>query len=278
MTEARRYKTAQALRTALEARLQEMARSRGTDIQRLRRRVAFDRFLARLFTVEPPQRYPWFLKGGYAMELRMRHARATKDIDLTLAGGGKAAGGLLPGLTVPVLTGLERKGLVQRGPREGRGKRRYSLTAKGERLLLDEGGHLPDIPTSSESVQRRLWVALATGTASSEGMEYLKAAWWDRTEAKTKRPVVPVHGTAPRNPRGKNPQAKGLTWSALLQQTAGGLRQPKQDPLRAWLRIRAVCESHRLEAEARAFQQLRDELGGDSTGGTNDERDKIESQ
>jgi hypothetical protein len=67
-----------------------MARSQGTDIQRLRRRVAFDRFLARLFTAEPLERYPWFLKGGYAMELRMRHARTTKDIDLTITASSQA--------------------------------------------------------------------------------------------------------------------------------------------------------------------------------------------
>lgn len=92
MAEPKQYKTAQALRTALETRLQDMARSRGTDIQRLRRRVAFDRFLARLFTAEPPERYPWFLKGGYAMELRMRHARTTKDIDLTIRASSQVAG------------------------------------------------------------------------------------------------------------------------------------------------------------------------------------------
>jgi len=92
VAEGRQYKTAQALRTALETRLQDMARRHGTDIQRLRRRVAFDRFLARLFSAEPEDRYPWFLKGGYAMELRMRHARATKDIDLTITASSDAAG------------------------------------------------------------------------------------------------------------------------------------------------------------------------------------------
>jgi hypothetical protein len=92
MAEPRRYKTAEALRTALETRLQDMARSRGADIQRLRRRVAFDRLLARLFTAEPLERFPWFLKGGYAMELRMRQARTTKDIDLTITASGQAGG------------------------------------------------------------------------------------------------------------------------------------------------------------------------------------------
>lgn len=85
--EAKSYKTAGAFRTALEARLQMRARETGTDLQRLRRQVAFDRFLARMFSKGPKATYPWVLKGGYAMELRTRSARATKDIDLTLQDG-----------------------------------------------------------------------------------------------------------------------------------------------------------------------------------------------
>jgi len=46
--------------------------------------VAFDRLLARLFHVGPPLALPWVLKGGYAMELRIKAARTTKDIDLTM--------------------------------------------------------------------------------------------------------------------------------------------------------------------------------------------------
>jgi hypothetical protein len=53
----------------------------GEDIQRLRRQAAFDRLLCRLFQNEDP---PWLLKGGYAMELRIRAARTTRDIDLAL--------------------------------------------------------------------------------------------------------------------------------------------------------------------------------------------------
>src|SRR5882762_10154900 len=34
-------------------------------------------------------KYPWILKGGYAMELRIRAARTTKDIDLTLYDGSR---------------------------------------------------------------------------------------------------------------------------------------------------------------------------------------------
>jgi hypothetical protein len=43
--------------------------------------------MARLFSKGPKSKYPWVLKGGYAMELRIRSARTTKDIDLTLNDG-----------------------------------------------------------------------------------------------------------------------------------------------------------------------------------------------
>src|SRR5262249_53857937 len=86
--EPKTYKTAGAFRAALEARLQNRARTEGTDLQRLRGQVAFDRFLARLFSKGPKAEYPWILKGGYAMELRTHTARTTKDIDLTLPSEG----------------------------------------------------------------------------------------------------------------------------------------------------------------------------------------------
>lgn len=92
MAERREYQTEQALRTALETRLHEMARRQSADIQRLRRRVAFDRFLARLFSADTQDRCAWFLKGGYAMELRMHQARSTKDIDLTMVVTSQEAG------------------------------------------------------------------------------------------------------------------------------------------------------------------------------------------
>jgi hypothetical protein len=43
------YKTAQTLRTALEAHLLELAKRTDMDLQRLRRRLAFDRLLAGMF-------------------------------------------------------------------------------------------------------------------------------------------------------------------------------------------------------------------------------------
>jgi len=84
MMEPKRYATAAAFRRALENRLQDIAGKESVDLQRLRRQVAFDRLLARLFQVGEPLALPWVLKGGYAMELRIKAARTTKDIDLTM--------------------------------------------------------------------------------------------------------------------------------------------------------------------------------------------------
>jgi hypothetical protein len=44
-----------------------------------------------MFSQGPKAAYPWVLKGGYAMELRMHFARTTKDIDLTLHDGTRLA-------------------------------------------------------------------------------------------------------------------------------------------------------------------------------------------
>ena len=77
-----RYKTPQAFRNALETRLRRQAQRQGTDLQRLRRRVAFERLLARLFSQQDP---PWLLKGGYALELRLQgQARSTLDLDMAV--------------------------------------------------------------------------------------------------------------------------------------------------------------------------------------------------
>ncbi len=84
MASSKSYATAVAFRRALEDRLQQIAKIEGTDLQRLRKQVAFDRLLARLFTKGHPQ---WVLKGGYALELRIKDARATRDIDLVLKDG-----------------------------------------------------------------------------------------------------------------------------------------------------------------------------------------------
>jgi hypothetical protein len=84
MAAQRQYATAGAFRTALEARLNERARRDGVDLHRLRRQVAFDRLLARMFDPSKSVRDGWVLKGGYALEMRFHMARSTKDLDLTV--------------------------------------------------------------------------------------------------------------------------------------------------------------------------------------------------
>ena len=74
------YESAASLRTALEARLRHQSDESGISLDRLRRRVVFDRVVARLELSEPGR---WGLKGGMALEVRLRdRARLTKDLDL----------------------------------------------------------------------------------------------------------------------------------------------------------------------------------------------------
>lgn len=76
------YKTAAALRAALEARLQNEARQSGVDLERLRRRTVFERLLTRLEAASPGG---WVVKGGMALEFRLHdRARSTRDLDLAL--------------------------------------------------------------------------------------------------------------------------------------------------------------------------------------------------
>ncbi len=78
-----RYKTAAAFRRALEERLRRQSLEGGQPLARLRKMVAFDRFLARLGKKEPKA---WIVKGGFALQLRLGdRARTTKDIDVLAA-------------------------------------------------------------------------------------------------------------------------------------------------------------------------------------------------
>jgi hypothetical protein len=76
------YKSAQAFRIALEDRLLARSAETGVSLDRLRRRVMFERIIARIQAAEPGH---WVLKGGMALEVRLRDdARLTKDVDLGL--------------------------------------------------------------------------------------------------------------------------------------------------------------------------------------------------
>ena len=80
-----RYASAAAFRRALETRLLTLSRDDGVSLVRLRKSVAFDRLLARLFAVAPDR---WVLKGGLAIDYRLgKKARTTMDIDLAGRGG-----------------------------------------------------------------------------------------------------------------------------------------------------------------------------------------------
>lgn len=77
-----RYDSPQALRMALEQRLLTRSNETGIGLDRLRRRVVFERIVARPEVAEPGR---WVLKGGMALEVRLHDdARLTKDIDLGL--------------------------------------------------------------------------------------------------------------------------------------------------------------------------------------------------
>lgn len=79
----KQYQTATAFRRALEDRLKNISAVEAIPLERLRRRISFDRLLARLF--DRNKRPIWLLKGGYALELRFQNiARATKDIDFSI--------------------------------------------------------------------------------------------------------------------------------------------------------------------------------------------------
>jgi hypothetical protein len=74
-----RYADGIAFRRALADRLRRQYPDQ--DVGRLQKRVAMERFLARVAAALPEQAR---LKGGYALELRLLRARATQDVDLAL--------------------------------------------------------------------------------------------------------------------------------------------------------------------------------------------------
>ncbi len=73
-----KYATDHAFRTALEARIKQ-GQTGSAGVSRLRKRIVFERLLARLVVEAPGE---WVLKGGFALELRLGSvARSTKDAD-----------------------------------------------------------------------------------------------------------------------------------------------------------------------------------------------------
>jgi hypothetical protein len=121
------YDTAQALRMALEQRLLARSRETSVGLDRLRRRVLFERIVSRLHAAEPGQ---WVLKGGMALEVRLRdEARLTKDIDLGLRGDVADAGELRERLVEALETDVDGD--------------RFRLIAGPVRQLMEDDGGRP---------------------------------------------------------------------------------------------------------------------------------------
>ncbi len=78
----RQYQTPAAFKTAVEQRLKQ-ASAGGSDLNRRRQLLVFDRFLARITQTMGDA---VVLKGGLVLELRLERARTTKDIDLRMSG------------------------------------------------------------------------------------------------------------------------------------------------------------------------------------------------
>ena len=78
-----KYASPLAFRQALDARLRNDATAGRTTIERLRQLLVFDRFLAR---VGQHLGARVIVKGGVVMELRLEHARTTRDVDLKWTG------------------------------------------------------------------------------------------------------------------------------------------------------------------------------------------------
>lgn len=77
-----KYRTAGAFRQVLEDRLRQHSLRNNQPLIRLRKMVAFDRFLARLAEKGGEA---WVVKGGFALQLRLgERARTTQDIDVAV--------------------------------------------------------------------------------------------------------------------------------------------------------------------------------------------------
>jgi Nucleotidyl transferase AbiEii toxin, Type IV TA system len=78
----RAYSSPAAFKQALEERLRTSAKT-GAEFARKRQLLVFDRFLARVVAVIGEAAT---LKGGLVLELRLKRARTTKDVDLRMVG------------------------------------------------------------------------------------------------------------------------------------------------------------------------------------------------
>lgn len=158
-----------AFRQALEARLNDKAKREGVDVQRLRRQVAFDRLLCRLFS---PGASDWALKGGYAMELRIIGARATRDVDLTLCRHIRAKG---EKLNQRIMEMLQKKVTVNLGDF-------FTFTVGESMMDLDGapygGARFPVECRLAGRVFARFHLDVGVGDAIIEPLEEIRGQAW----------------------------------------------------------------------------------------------------
>jgi len=82
VTQPRTFKSPEPFKQALEQRLKSASQG-GVDFARRRQLLVFDRFLARIAATLGDAAT---LKGGLVLEIRLDHARTTKDVDLRMMG------------------------------------------------------------------------------------------------------------------------------------------------------------------------------------------------
>ncbi|MEX2458097.1 MAG: nucleotidyl transferase AbiEii/AbiGii toxin family protein [Actinomycetota bacterium] len=115
---------------AFERRLLTRSSESGIGLDRLRRRVLFERIVARLEAAEPGR---WVLKGGMALEVRLQDdTRLTKDIDL----------GLRDDVRPLTLRSVGSAAELERG--DQRSRLRRADAASGRELLGPSRGQLPE--------------------------------------------------------------------------------------------------------------------------------------
>ncbi|WP_437760047.1 nucleotidyl transferase AbiEii/AbiGii toxin family protein [Sorangium sp. So ce1389] len=153
----RTYSTAEQFRQALEQRIRTEAQRDGMLVVRVRQIAVFERFTARLVSAFGSR---VVLKGGFALELRLRGARATRDVDLRLSGDPgalltelQAAGRMDLGdfMTFEVRRDAQHAVIATTSPYQGhrfRGEARLAGKIYGEPFHVDvvPGGLMPRPP------------------------------------------------------------------------------------------------------------------------------------
>lgn len=82
------FRTPRAWRQSLDARIKAEAKARNRPVSAVRRELAYQRFLARVFTSGDGG---WVLKGGVGLLMRTPTARHSMDVDLAYASGDEQA-------------------------------------------------------------------------------------------------------------------------------------------------------------------------------------------